>query len=270
MKPLFWTTAFALVLLSCASGESAGTAGSISSTSHRQDPSAAVSAEPAVTSSTSAPSSSVVVSSTTVTAPPEQAPPLTLAPYVSSISEVDSGLAEQLTPTSWRAGCPVGLEELRLVEVVHLDYSGASATGQILVHQDHAEDLARVFEVLYEARFPLASIQLVDAFGGDDGASMRANNTSAFNCREVAYKPGVWSNHAFGTAIDVNPLVNPYVQGDFVDPPEGAPYVDRDAGEPGMIVADDVVVSAFASIGWVWGGTWASAKDYQHFSANGR
>ncbi|MEE9417198.1 MAG: M15 family metallopeptidase [Acidimicrobiales bacterium] len=209
-------------------------------------------------------------SSTTTSVLASSAPQSTLPQYSGSIRELDPSLIAQITPTSWREGCPVAPAELRLVEVTHVSYEGEATSGELIVHRDHAEGIAEVFAQLYDARFPVASVLLVDVFAGDDGKSMQANNTSAFNCREVASKPGVWSNHAFGTAIDVNPLVNPFVQGDLVDPPDGRPFVDRALGEPGMIVADDVVVSAFASIGWAWGGTWSSAKDYQHFSANGR
>ena len=98
---------------------------------------------------------------------------------------------------------------------------------------------------------------------------MSANNTSAFNCRAVTGGSS-WSEHSFGTAIDVNPLVNPYVSGGTVLPPEAAPYADRTADAPGMIHVGDVVVETFAGFGWVWGGTWSSPKDYQHFSTSGR
>ena len=84
----------------------------------------------------------------------------------------------------------------------------------------------------------------------------------------MAWRPGVWSNHAFGAAIDVNPLYNPYVSGDFVDPAAAAAYVDRADIRPGMIADGDAAVVAFAEAGWIWGGHWAGAKDYQHFSAN--
>ncbi|MDH3707037.1 MAG: M15 family metallopeptidase, partial [Acidimicrobiia bacterium] len=95
------------------------------------------------------------------------------------------------------------------------------------------------------------------------------NNTSAYNCRTVA-GTSTWSQHAYGRAVDINPLVNPWVQGNVVDPPEGAPYVIRDPAVAGLIVPGDVVTGAFAAIGWGWGGTWTSTKDYQHFSATGR
>ncbi|MEJ5943708.1 M15 family metallopeptidase [Pseudokineococcus basanitobsidens] len=100
------------------------------------------------------------------------------------------------------------------------------------------------------------------AYGGSDEASMRANNTSGFNCR-----PG---RHGEGAAIDVNPLVNPYIKGSVVQPATAKRYVDRTQAVRGMIKPGDVVVRAFAAEGWRWGGDWKTLKDYQHFSDNGR
>ena len=99
---------------------------------------------------------------------------------------------------------------------------------------------------------------------------MAADNTSAFNCRFVAGQPGVWSEHAFGRAIDVNPIENPYVTGSgYVSPPAGAPYAHRSRHAQGMIHRGGPVVAAFAAAGWEWGGSWPGTKDYQHFSATG-
>ena len=211
------------------------------------------------------------------TAPPTTLPPTTLPPtslppepvYVGAVREIDAETAASMTPTSIRDGCPVGIDELRLVEVTYVNYDDAEMAGRVVVHRDHAEGIAQVFEELFAARFPMQSVDLVDVHGGSDQASMQANNTSAFNCREVAYSPGVWSNHATGTAIDINPLVNPYVRGDFVDPEAGRPFADRNSGAQGLIVAGDVVVTAFERIGWTWGGYWNNSKDSQHFSASG-
>jgi hypothetical protein len=114
-------------------------------------------------------------------------------------------------------------------------------------------------------------MRLVDDYGGGDRRSMAANNTSAFNCRSVVGRPGVWSQHSYGWAIDINPVQNPFVMsGGTVLPPAGEAYVDRSRRAPGMIHRGDVVYRAFASIGWEWGGDWSSSKDYQHFSATGR
>jgi D-alanyl-D-alanine carboxypeptidase len=171
---------------------------------------------------------------------------------------------------SWRPGCPVSLEDLRLLTLDHWGFDGAEHRGELVVRADHAEAVVGVFRTLFEARFSIERMERVDAFGGDDDATMAANNTSAFNCREVVGRPGVWSQHAFGLAIDINPLVNPYVLApDDVRPPAGVAYLDRTQDAVGLIRGGDVVVSAFSAIGWEWGGTW-DMPDYQHFSATGR
>jgi hypothetical protein len=150
-------------------------------------------------------------------------------------------------------------------------YDGRVHAGEMVVHADVSRDVVWVFRRLFEARFPIRRMRLVDEYEAVDDRSMAANNTSGFNCRWRAGSPGVWSEHAFGRAIDLNPLVNPYVTSSgFVDPSAGRPYVDRSRHDKGMIHDGDIVVRAFASIGWEWGGDWTSIKDYQHFSESGR
>ena len=146
---------------------------------------------------------------------------------------------------------------------------GEVHTGRLIVAGEVAEDIVEIMSRLFEARFPIERIEPVDVYEGDDDLSMAANNTSAFNCRAVTGGSS-WSEHSYGTAIDMNPLVNPYVVGETVLPPEGAAYADRSLDAPGMIHDGDVVVDAFAAHGWIWGGTWSSPKDYQHFSTSGR
>ncbi len=172
--------------------------------------------------------------------------------------------------SSWRPGCPVAIEDLRLLSVDHWGFDGRVHRGELVVHRDQAGRVLHVMGQLFEARFPIERMQLVDVYGGDDDRSMAANNTSAFNCRSVSGRAGVWSQHSYGWAVDINPVQNPYVSGGRVSPPAGAVYADRSLRRPGMIHAGDAVVRAFASIGWGWGGNWGSAKDYQHFSATGR
>ena len=196
-------------------------------------------------------------------------PTTTVAPmFSSSVVAIDERLAARMAP-SWRPGCPVPLADLRYLTLRHWGMDGAVHDGELVVHVDHAATVVGVFAELFAARFPIERMRLVDDYGGDDQASMRANNTSAFNCREVAGRPGVLSNHSRGAAIDLNPLVNPWVAGRSVDPPEGAPYADRSQRVPGGIYPGDVVTRAFARIGWGWGGDWPSSKDWQHFSASG-
>ena len=171
--------------------------------------------------------------------------------------------------SSHRAGCPVGSGDLRLLRLTHLGLDGRARQGELVVHRDVASDVVEVFRRLYDAAFPVARLHTVDRYGGDDDASMAANNTSAYNCRRTTGGTS-WSEHAYGRALDVNPVQNPYVSGGDVAPEAGQQYLDRGNVRPGMVTAGDVVVRAFAAIGWGWGGDFRSLKDYQHFSQSGR
>lgn len=187
--------------------------------------------------------------------------------YFARIQELAPDLRERMTGVSWRQGCPVGLDDLRLVELAYWGMDGESRTGRLVVHKDVAQDVADIFGDLYEARFPIERMELVDEYGGDDNASMAANNTSAFNCRNV---PGTssLSRHSYGVAVDVNPLLNPYIRGSEVLPPLGEAYADREQAVPGLITAGDACCEAFVSRGWTWGGEWVNSKDYQHFQSD--
>lgn len=219
------------------------------------------------TTTTAAPTTTTITPSTTTsttTMPPTttDAPEPTFTSLARSTDPAELGV-------SWQEGCPVPVEDLRWLELAHWDYEGTATTGVLVVHADHVDAVVIVFERLFDARFPIESMRPITEFDADDSASMRANNSSAFNCR-VIDGTDRWSQHAYGGAIDINPLVNPWVRGDQVDPPEGVLYVERDAAIPGLIVAGDVVTEAFASIGWGWGGDWQNSLDYQHFSRNSR
>lgn len=211
---------------------------------------------------------STVAATRPPTTPPTVAVTTTIVPaFTSTVAAVT---AADLGP-SWRAGCPVGPDELRRVTVAYVDFDGHPQTGALVVHADTAEAVQAVFRRLYDARFPIRRIEPVDRYGGSDDASMAADNTSAFNCRSAVRADGVeqWSTHAFGRAIDVNPLENPYVLGAKVLPPEGVTYTDRANVRPGMAVTGGPLVEAFAASGWQWGGRWTGSPDYQHFSADG-
>lgn len=174
-------------------------------------------------------------------------------------------------PHSWRPGCPVGPSELRLLRLAHWDFAGGRRIGELVVHRDAAADVVGVFRRLYRARFPIRRMVRVDAYRGSDDASMAADNTSGFNCRFAqAAGPKRWSEHAYGRAIDVNPVENPYVEGSRVSPPAGRAFANRSRSRPGMAVAGGVLVQAFAAEGWSWGGRWIGTPDYQHFSTSGR
>jgi hypothetical protein len=190
-------------------------------------------------------------------------------PFAASVSRLEREIRELMTGSSWHEGCPVEFADLRLVRLMYLGFDGEAHHGRLVVHRRWADEIVEVFRRLYRREFPIRRMRLVDRYGADDQASMRHDNTSAFNCRYVAGTT-VWSQHAFGRAIDIDPVENPYVDGSHVSPPNGEPYANRSDVRPGMIFERDVVWRAFHQIGGVWGGTWTSARDYQHFSANGR
>jgi hypothetical protein len=167
---------------------------------------------------------------------------------------------------SYRSGCPVGPAQLRTVHVSYWDFAGKPQKGAIVVARGRAPAILTVFRKLWDARFPIRRLQPVSVYRGSDDASMEADNTSGFNCRFVGGTTR-WSQHAYGEAIDVNPVENPYVRGSTVSPPAGRAYVDRSPYRKGMAVSGGVLVRAFAAAGWKWG---ASFGDYQHFSTTGR
>ena len=171
---------------------------------------------------------------------------------------------------SWHPGCPVGPSQLRTVTVSYVGFDGRAHTGALVVNSAVVADTEAVFRRLYAARFPIRRMEPIAKYGGSDPRSMAADNSSGFNCRyAVAAGPKRWSVHAYGEAIDVNTIENPYVQGGEVRPAAGRAYLDRTRYRKGMAVVGGVLVRAFASVGWLWGGRWADTPDYQHFSRTG-
>jgi hypothetical protein len=190
--------------------------------------------------------------------------------FTSTIDELSDALTTRMRESgSWKPGDPITLSELRLVQVTYWGFDSKAHTGSLVVNAEWAEKLCTVFRKLYDARFPIRSMNLIDDYGASDRRSMNADNTSAYNGRLRGGSSSVWSMHAYGLAIDINPVENPWVHSSGVSPGAGRAYTDRSLDEPGLIHAGDVVVEAFASIGWEWGGNWESSKDYQHFSSNG-
>lgn len=207
----------------------------------------------------------------TTASPAPPAASLTPAPAQPAYQGRVSGVGAARLAHSWRPGCPVPIEDLRLLSLHHWGFDGKVRSGEMVVHADQAAAIVEVFRRLFELEFPIEKMELVGAYAADDDRSMAANNTSAFNCREIAGRPGSWSEHAFGRAIDINPVQNPYLpSAGGVLPPAGSQFADRSREHPGLITADGPVVEAFAAIGWGWGGHWARSKDYQHFSSTGR
>jgi hypothetical protein len=195
----------------------------------------------------------------------------TRPPYTATIERLPDGIREWMKGLSWHPGCPVRLRDLRLLRLRYWGFDREAHRGRLVVHEDVAHTIVAVFRRLYELSYPIRRMRLVDAYGADDTTSMEHDNTSAFNCRWRAGQPGVWSQHAYGRAIDVNPVENPYVWSGGVSPTNGIPFADRSDRRRGMIYHGDSVWWVFRSRGWEWGGDWTgSVSDYQHFSRNGR
>jgi len=170
----------------------------------------------------------------------------------------------------WKRGCPVGLDELRSVTVNYVGFDGKVRAGRLVVHKDVAEDAAAIFKDLLKIQFPIRRIEPIEKYGGSDGESIDNDNTSAFNCRRVSTGTGEWSNHAYGKAIDINPIENPYVNANGTlakDRPASRPYVSRPK-RPGVLLPGSPAVRAFTSRGWRWLVAEGGDKDYQHFDKN--
>jgi hypothetical protein len=189
--------------------------------------------------------------------------------YATRTSTIPASLRATMTGTSWHRGCPVGFADLRLIELVFRDMRGRDRVGLLVVHRGVAGDVRDSFRRAHAEGFAVRRMHLIDRYSGDDDTSMRKNNTSAFNCRRIA-DTRTWSEHAYGRAIDVNPVQNPYVRGSTVEPTAGREYLDRSDVRPGMLTGRDPIVRTFESRGWGWGGRWSSFKDYQHLSSTGR
>jgi hypothetical protein len=171
---------------------------------------------------------------------------------------------------SWHPGCPVAPSRLRLIAMTYYGFDHQVHTGRLVVNAAVTGKLILVFRKLFAMRYPIRRMVPVDAYHGSDYASIQADNTSAFNCRDATGSSS-WSEHAYGLAVDLDPCENPYVYADGYEAHRRCRrYVDRSLHDPGIIHAGDKVVRAFASVGWGWGGTWQGDRDYQHFSANGR
>ena len=177
----------------------------------------------------------------------------------------------------YHTGCPVALSQLRLLEVRYVGFDDRPHWGDLVVNTRVASGLSRVFEQLYAMRFPIHHMQFGDTYGALNKVPRDGDFTASFECRQASSSPctktangttGSWSEHAFGEAIDLNPVENPYVGCGMTRDPTALSYVNRSTYRRGMV--DAAVVRAFASIGWGWGGSWSgSTKDYMHFSING-
>ena len=196
-------------------------------------------------------------------------------PYHSSVEPLTPSQRATLEGAYWRAGCPVALSQLRLLAVSHWGFDGRSHEGQLVVNRNVAAPLTQVFRRLYELRFPIRHMSFREVYGPASARPGDGDLSGSFECRQAVPSPctggsgtGTWSNHAYGYAIDLNPVENPYVGCGQTRDPKSVSYMDRSRVRRGMVTP--AVVRAFRSIGWGWGGDWSGrTKDYMHFSVNG-
>jgi hypothetical protein len=198
-----------------------------------------------------------------------------VSPFFSSIRPLSPPVRAHVAD-SWHAGCPVPLSGLRVLTVSYWGFDEQVHRGQLVVNAKWAPELAQVFRRLYELRFHIRRMALSDAYGPKSARSRDAGDvTSSFECRQAVPSPctggtgtGHWSEHAYGEAIDLNPVENPYVGCGMTRDKKALSFLDRSRHRRGMVTP--AVVRAFGSIGWGWGGAWSgSTKDYMHFSASG-
>lgn len=164
-----------------------------------------------------------------------------------------------------RPECPIQRrEQLRRVDLVYVDFDGETQRGHLIVNRDVAQTVGRIFETLYDEEYPIAQMTGVEAYDGDLNASLDANNTSAFNCRQPdqIQAPFTESPHANGRAIDINPVQNPWIdlRCDCWRP--GPEHKKRD-DEAGKIRKGSLVWQLFTEAGWIWQNI--DTPDYMHF-----
>ena len=181
---------------------------------------------------------------------------------------ISDSIFARIDGKSFKEDCTTPREDLRYLRVLHYNKVGEVLPGELICHKDIADDLLSIFRKLYKAQYPIERMVLIDEYDADDEASMRANNTSAFNFRKASGMRTL-SKHSTGMAIDINPLYNPLVKHregrTRVYPSNATPYIDRSQDFPYKIVKGDLCYRLFKKYGFSWGGDWKSSKDYQHF-----
>lgn len=195
--------------------------------------------------------------------PPPHLPPPLSDEFSATISRIPSSIVAR---SSWVDGCPVELSDLRYVTMTFWGFDNQPHMGEIIFHKDNTEELIGVFEKLYDLRFPLEEMKISTREQLDAPRWGDENNTTGFECRPVTGYTDIWSQHAYGKAVDINPFHNPYRWKDALQPALAESYLDRDYFRRGMIRRGDGVVEAFDAIGWGWGGEWETLDDWQHFA----
>ena len=185
--------------------------------------------------------------------------------FQSKISVIPPTIQQEMLQYTWRKGCPVNLNNLSYLQVSYWGFDNKTHLGILIVNNKIAKNVVAIFRELYFIKFPIAKMQLLESYQGNDEKSMEGNNTVAFNCRTISGYSHLYSQHSFGLAIDINPMINPYIKDNIILPPQGINYLQRDPNIKGIIVKNNAAYNIFIQHGWKWGGNWHGMKDYQHF-----
>jgi len=183
--------------------------------------------------------------------------------------DIPQKIEEQITDKSFKKEIAkkIGLtiNDLRLIKIVHFGFDKKYHTGKMIVHKKLAKEVVEIFTDMCKEKYPIKQIKLIDEYDANDDLSMKSNNSSALCQRYITGSTNKYSRHSHGTAIDINPIENPYVKENNVYPPEGKIYKDRTKNKKGLIKVGDACWKAFTKRGWNWGGNWKKILDYQHF-----
>lgn len=230
-------------------------------TSSSDSPPATVSSTPSADPST-APSSPDTASPSASASKEPEAEPTSANPVIKPVPRRQ--WKRMVDANMWRPGCPVTRQQLRRVEVNHVTFSGDVRRGVLVVHADVAKSVSRIFTRLFESEFRIRRMRPLEKYDGDSNASLRDDNTGAYNCRRPSQinAPPMKSPHAHGRAIDVNPRENPWVdlRCDCWFP---SPKNRKREPGPGVIVKGGVVWRTFKAEGWIWQNI--DVPDYMHF-----
>lgn len=187
------------------------------------------------------------------------------------ISEIDEATFARMKGKSYKDNCPIPLEDLRYLHVLHKDIKGITHEGELVCNVYIASDVLEIFRALFLADYPIERVRLVDEYGADDETSMRDNNSSCFNFRFISHTTKI-SKHGLGLAVDINTLYNPYVKTVngklIIEPATAGEYTDRSKNFPYKIEKGDLCYKLFIERGFEWGGEWKTVKDYQHFEVS--
>lgn len=182
-------------------------------------------------------------------------------------SEIPNNILEKMIGKSIPVNAKIDIKQLSYLRITYWGFDEKVHIGEMIVNRFLSQEVLDIFKEVYDKKYPIEKMKLIDEYQANDEKSMSDNNTSAF-CYRVIANTDTLSKHSLGKAIDVNPLYNPYVVRTSISPAKGKKYANRDIITKGMIIKGDALYNAFIKRGWSWGGNWTNVKDYQHFEKN--